>query len=91
MKNLKDKLIEINEERFAYAWENAFICSIIALYEKDKNSCIGIIEKWFANPSDKHELSSFLYRLGHEPKSNSAEDILDAIISTTMDSKFNLR
>ena len=87
MKNLKDTLIK--EEKFGYTWENAFICAIKSI--DDEKIAKGIIEKWFDDEDTKRALSMFLYRIGYEPKSKSADDLYAAIQEVSMDDKFNLK
>lgn len=86
MKNLKDTLI--NESKFGYTWENAFICAIKLI--DDENKAKGIIEKWFDDEESARPLRMFLFRLGHDPKSTSPEDLYDAIKEITIDNKFNI-
>lgn len=79
----------INEAKFGYTWENAFICSIKSI--NDENKSKEIIKKWFNDDESARGLSTFLYRLGHEPKSNSPEDLYNAIAEVSMDNKYNLK
>lgn len=79
----------INEERFGYTYENAFICAIKSIDDKDKAKAI--IKKWFNDEDSSRGLRSFLFRLGYEPKSKSADDIYDAIMSINMDNNYNLK
>ena len=90
MKNLKDTLIK--EDRFGYTLENAFICAIKALmFSKDNDIvCKQIIKKWFDNEDAARSLRMFLFRLGYDPKSDSPEDLFDAIVKLPMDNKYNL-
>lgn len=86
MKNLKDTLV--NESKFAYTWENAFICAIKSI--DDEKISKGIIEKWFNDEDSVRPLRMFLFRLGYDPKSNSPEDLFNAIVELPMDNKYNL-
>lgn len=93
MKDLKDI---INEEKFAYTWQNAFVCAIKELFaaaqgKKGKE----IMQKWFSDKDAAHELYIFLDRLGHTPKSKSPEDLYKMITSdenaVIVDDNYNLR
>lgn len=79
MKNLKDTLF--NESKFAYTWENAFICAIISLNEVDGEiPCREIVNKWFDDEQALHELYTFLYRIGCEPENKDVKSIVEAIV-----------
>lgn len=87
MKTLKD--IIINEQRFGYTFQNALICAIKALNDDKQGK--DIIEKWFTDEDSIRSLRMFLFRIGHDPKSTSAEDLYAAIKSISMDDKYNLK
>lgn len=82
----------ITEQKFGYTLENAFICAIKALmFSKDNDViCKQIIKKWFDDEDTARGLRMFLFRLGYDPKSDSPEDLFDAIVKLPMDDKYNL-
>ena len=83
MKDIKKRLLEnqINEDKFAYSWQNAFIHAIISLNEVDGEvPCREIVEKWFDNEQALHELYTFLYRIGCEPDKKDVNSIVEAIV-----------
>lgn len=88
---MKDINEYINEEKFAYSWQNAFVAAIIALAKLNaEDEAIEIIKKWFGGDMN-HELKTFLFRLGHESQGNSPRDIYNAITSVEMDKNYNLK
>lgn len=78
----------INEERFGYTWENAFICAIKSI--EDEKKAKDIIAKWFDDEDSARQLRMFLFRLSHDPKSNSVEDLFNAIKELPMSDKYIL-
>lgn len=78
----------ITEERFGYTYENAFICAIKSI--NDKDTAKAIIKKWFNDEDAVRGLRTFLFRMGFDPKSNSPEDLFEAIDKLPMDDKYNL-
>lgn len=84
MKNIKERLLEnqINEDKFAYSWQNAFIHAIISLNEVDGEiPCREIVNKWFDDEQALHELYTFLYRIDCKPKKKDVNSIVEAIIN----------
>ena len=83
MKDIKERLLEnqINEDKFAYLWQNAFIHAIISLNDVDGEvPCREIVEKWFNDEQALHELYTFLYRIGCEPDKKDVNSIVEAIV-----------
>ena len=82
MKDIKEKLLsQINEDRFAYSWQNAFINSIISLNDVDGEiPCREIVNKWFNDEQSLHELYTFLYRIDCKPDKKDVNSIVEAII-----------
>ena len=83
MKDIKERLLEnqINEDKFAYSWQNAFIHAIISLNEVDGEvPCREIVEKWFDDEQALHELYTFLYRIGCENDKKDVNSIVEAIV-----------
>mgnify|MGYP003318884220 CR=1 FL=1 len=83
MKDLKE-IVEnqINEDKFAYSWQNAFIHAIISLNDVDGEvPCREIVEKWFDDEQALHELYTFLYRIDCEPKNKNVKSIVEAIVN----------
>ena len=84
MKNIKERILEnqINEEKFAYSWQNAFIHAIISLNDVDGEvPCREIVKKWFDDEQALHELYTFLYRLDCEPEKKDVNSIVDTIVN----------
>ncbi len=84
MKDIKERLLEsqINEDKFAYSWQNAFIHAIISLNEVDGEiPCREIVNKWFDNSEALHDIYTFLYRIDCTPESKDAKSIVEAIIN----------
>ena len=77
----------ITEERFGYTWPNAFICAIKCVEEKKAKE---IMKKWFDDEESARPLRMFLVRMGFDPKSDSPEDMFNAINELPMDDKYNL-
>jgi len=93
MKDLKELILE---EKFAYTWQNAFICAMQKLFEAEGNkNAKEIMKKWFSDKDSSWELYIFLKRLGHEPASQNPEDLLKMMTSDEnaikVDDKFNLK
>lgn len=78
----------ITEQKFGYTWENAFICAIKSI--EDEKKAKDIITKWFDDEDSARPLRTFLFRLSHDPKSDSPEDLFNAIKELPMDAKYNL-
>lgn len=83
MKDIKEKLLnQINEDRFAYSWQNAFIHAIISLNEVDGEvPCREIVNKWFDDEQAIHELYTFLYRIDCKPEKKDVNSIVEAIVN----------
>lgn len=84
MKNITDIITEtqVNEERYAYSWQNGFITAILMLLaKKDNEDVIKILKRWFDDDSSARELYNFLYRLGAKPKSQDANDLLSGLMN----------
>ena len=84
MKGIKDILLEsqINEDKFAYSWQNAFIHAIISLNEVDGEiPCREIVSKWFNNDEALHDIYTFLNTSDCTPESKKAKSIVEAIIN----------
>ncbi len=83
MKDIKEKLLsQINEDRFEYSWQNAFIHAIISLNDVDGEiPCREIVEKWFDDEQTLHELYTFLYRIDCKPDKKDVNSIVEAIVN----------
>ena len=83
MKDIKEILLEnqINGDKFAYSWQNAFIHAIISLNDVDGEiPCREIVEKWFDDEQALHELYTFLYRIDCKPDKKDVNSIVEAIV-----------
>lgn len=83
MKNITDIITEtqVNEDRYAYSWQNGFITAVLMLLAKEDNEdVIKILKRWFNDESSARELYNFLYRLGAKPKSQDVHDLLSGML-----------
>ncbi len=93
MKNITDIINEqqINEESFAYGWQNAFVVAMVQLFlETGEKDCKKILNQWFKDQKTSWELYNFLDRIGAKPDSQNVDDLMRALMRVRITDKFTI-
>lgn len=93
MKTITDIIKEeaINEEKFGYTWENAFVITFVTLYQEvGEKKCKEILKQWFNDQEASSPLFYFLERIGAKPKSRSVDDLMDALVNVSVTKNFTI-